>query len=521
MIDEVADLLEIEGANGFRIRAYRNWRMDFSRGRSNPTFGIPKWRSASAEATSSTRFSIEHCVRQTSQRKHMKLTTVMIAAAVSSSTAFIAGGQEDHSQHSTTSGQTGQTNTDESMHGMQGMNMNDMQQHGEMPHEMQGLYGAYSMTREASGTAWQPDASPMEGAHFMHDDWMFMLHGFAFGVYDYQSGHRGDRKFFSPNMLMGMAERPLGPGTFGLRTMLSLEPATIGRTGYPELLQTGETADGKTPLIDRQHPHDFFMELAATYSMPIGNESSAFAYFGYPGEPALGPATFMHRFSGMDNPEAPITHHWLDSTHITFGVATLGYVWKQFKIDGSIFTGRESDEDRWNFDRPRFDSYAARLTYNPTKAWSMQVSYGNIHSPEGLEPNVNTERVTASLSYHCAWAKNNWQTTFAWGRNIEHPGESLDGFLLESLVNFQDTHTVFGRAERVNKDDLFPPEDPREGQEFTVNKISLGYIYDFPRWKHVKFGLGGLGGVHILPGGLASTYGETPLSFMLFVRAKL
>ena len=361
----------------------------------------------------------------------------------------------------------------------------------------------------------------MEGLHLMPGEWMVMLHGYINGVYDYQSGRRGDRKFFSESMFMGMAERPLGFGTFGLRTMLTLEPATIGKTGYPELLQTGETADGKTPLIDRQHPHDLFMELATTYSVAIDEQSSVFAYFGYPGEPALGPATFMHRFSGVDNPEAPITHHWLDSTHVTFGVATLGYIWKTLKVDGSIFTGREPDENRWDFDRPRFDSYAGRLTFNPAKAWSMQVSYGNIHSPEELHPNINTERITASISYHYAWAENNWQTTFAWGRNLESPGADLDGFLLESAVNFQGTHTVFGRAERVDKDHLFSAGDSREDKAFTVNRVTLGYIYDFWRWNRVKFGVGGSGSVHILPGGLTSAYGENPLSFMLFFRAKL
>jgi hypothetical protein len=151
----------------------------------------------------------------------------------------------------------------------------------------------------------------------------------------------------------------------------------------------------------------------------------------------------------------------------------------------------------------------------------MQVSYGDIHSPEQLESDVNIERLTASVSYHYAWAKNNWQTTFAWGRNIERPGGTLDGFLLESTVAFDDTHSVFSRAERVDKNDLFAPGDPMAREEFTLNKITVGYIYDFPRWKHAKFGIGGLGSVHILPRTLTVTYGETPLSFMLFVRAKL
>src|SRR5439155_21379483 len=255
----------------------------------------------------------------------MKPSKTIIAFMLLSQPISPMHGQEKAMPHSAMSHQMsqqdGSTNEVKSM---------DLRQQRKMHrHQMQGLYGPYSMTREASGTAWQPEATPMEGLHLMPGDWMLMFHGSAYGVYDYQSGHRGDRKFFSPNMAMGMAQHPLGPGTFGLRTMLTLEPATIGKTGYPLLLQTGETADGKTPLIDRQHPHDLFMELAATYSVAIGEQSSIFGYFGYPGEPALGPATFMHRFSGMDNPEAPITHHWLDSTHVTFGVATLGYVWKE------------------------------------------------------------------------------------------------------------------------------------------------------------------------------------------------
>jgi hypothetical protein len=390
-----------------------------------------------------------------------------------------------------------------------------------MKDSMHGMLGPYSMRREASGTAWQPDASPMDGLHYMNGDWMFMFHGFADVIYDNQSGNRSDHKFFSANMLMGMAQHPLGAGTIGGRAMLSLEPATIGKSGYPELLQTGETADGKTPLIDRQHPHDFFMELATSYSLPIGEESSVFAYFGYPGEPALGPATFMHRFSGADNPEAPITHHWLDSTHITFGVATLGYVWKDLKLDASVFTGREPDENRWDFDRPRFDSYSARLTYNPAPAWSMQVSYGNIQSPEELEPDRDVERVTASLTYHLAWDENNWQTTLAWGRNYQHPGPDLDGILLESSVNFHQTHTIFGRLEEVQKDELFAHDDPLEGQVFRVGKISAGYIYDFPKWRHIRFGVGGSGSIYSLPDDLTATYGDTPLGLMLFVRAKL
>ncbi len=397
--------------------------------------------------------------------------------------------------------------------GHAGMNHDQMQ--------MPGMYGPYSMTREASGTSWQPEATPMEGLHFMPYDWTLMVHGFADVVYDRQGGKRGDEDWFSVNMLMLMAERKVGPGTFGVRTMFSLEPATVGARGYPELLQTGETGNGRTELIDRQHPHDLFMELALAYSVPMHDDSSAFIYFGWPGEPALGPPAFMHRFSGVDNPEAPITHHWLDSTHVTEGVATMGYIWKQFKVDGSVFTGREPNQHRWDIEEPRFDSYAARLTWNPTKAWSAQVSYGWLNSPEQLHPEVDTERVTASVSYHQSWDKNHWQTTFAWGRNQNDPGQNLDGFLIESLVNFHDTHTLFGRAERVEKDELFAEGQPLAGHKFTVHKLGLGYIYDFPAWHKIRFGLGAMGSVHLLPASLQRTYGDTPLSGFLFVRAKL
>src|SRR5436309_1333189 len=205
------------------------------------------------------------------------------------------------------------------MPGMAGHDMKDMKGMKDMPgmehmHEMPGMLGPYSMSREASGTAWQPDSTPHTGVHTTWNGWHLMTHGFANLIYDRQAGPRGDTKTFSENMLMGMATRPLGSGRLGLRAMLSAEPGTVGREGYPLLLQTGETANGVTPLVDRQHPHDFVMELAGIYSAPITSQSSIFVYAGYPGEPALGPVTFMHRFSGMSDPEAPIGHHWMDST---------------------------------------------------------------------------------------------------------------------------------------------------------------------------------------------------------------
>ena len=387
-------------------------------------------------------------------------------------------------------------------------------------HAMPGMLGSYGMSREASGTAWQPESAPHEGLHTMRNGWHLMAHGFVTLIHDDQGGSRGGTKTFSENMLMGMATRPLGNGKLGLRAMLSAEPWTIGRGGYPLLLQTGETADGVHPLVDRQHPHDLFMELAATYSVPVGpvdDHSSTFLYLGLPGEPALGPATFMHRFSGMDNPEAPLGHHWLDSTHITYGVATLGWIRNGFKLEGSSFTGREPDQQRDNIESPKMDSWSLRATWNPRPDWSFQVSRGHLNSPEQLEPEGDVDRTTASAIYNHPLAAGNWQTTFAWGRNARDPGDTTDSFLLESAVTLGERHTLFGRVEQQENDELIGHGD----EAVDVGKLSLGYIWDGVRAGSFRGGVGLLGSVARVPRELEHDYGDSPFSWMAFLRARI
>lgn len=386
---------------------------------------------------------------------------------------------------------------------------------------MHGMYGTYPMERDSTGTSWAPASTQMPGIHRSPDQWFLMVHGFLMAIYDDQGGPLGGNKFFSENMFMFTAQKDFGNGTFALRNMISIEPATIGCNGYPLLLQTGETCNGISPLINRQHPHDFLMELAAVYTYRFSKENSLFGYFGYPGEPALGPPAYIHRFSAFFNPEAPITHHWLDSTHIVFGVATVGYVHDWMKIDASIFTGREPDQHRWNFDPPRFDSYSVRLSINPTKNIAAQVSYGFLKSPEQLEPNVNTQRTTASISYNKAWAASNWQVTAAWGLNCNSPGHNLNGCLLESAIELDNKHVIFGRAEYVAKDDLFIPPSPDANKVFNVGKVDLGYIFEFPLIPYTLWGLGFVGSASFVPNDLKSAYGGTPLSYMVFLRIEL
>jgi len=394
--------------------------------------------------------------------------------------------------------------------------------HSKMGHgEMKGLLGPYPMTRDGSGTSWVPDATPHEGIYQQLEQWSVMTHGWINLIYDRQAGPRGADKTFVSGMLMTMAQRPLGDGTLGVRAMLSPEPF-MGPSGYPLLLATGETANGISHLVDRQHPHDLFMELAATYSYNLSANSSLFVYGGLPGEPALGPPAFMHRTSGMDNPEAPISHHWLDSTHIAFGVVTGGLVLNNWKFDASSFRGREPDQYRYDIERPALDSFAARVSWNPVRELALQVSYGHLNSPEQLAPNVNEDRITASAIYTTPFGDGHlWSTTVAWGRKMLRPGDVLDAYLVESAAILKQNVTLFMRAERVAENELTDDIPGLEGRVFTVNKISAGGIYDFIRTEHAKFGLGGLASRYVLPGDLKAEYGRDLTSYMIFGRLKL
>ena len=380
---------------------------------------------------------------------------------------------------------------------------------------MAGTLGPYSMMQDGSGTAWQPASTPMQGAMWDSGGWSEMVHGYAHLVYDHQSGPRGDSTVFSESMVMVMAQHGAGPGTLTLRSMLSLDPV-MGPAGYPLLLQTGETANGITPLVDRQHPHNLFMEMAAVYAVPLGARSSAFVYLGYPGEPALGPVTFMHRLSGQDNPAAPISHHWLDSTHVTFGVATAGVVHGDWKIEASAFNGREPDQHRWGYQPLKLDSWSTRVTFNPTPDWSFQISYGHLRSPEQLTPAVNQQRLTASATWNRRIAGGNLQTTLAWGQNRDRPGHVLQAALLESAVA-KGADTVFARAEVVQKDDLSTSDQP-----LRVGEATIGYVHDFPVARHVALGVGVQGTIDVVPLALRAAYGGAdPTGIMPFIRLKI
>lgn len=378
---------------------------------------------------------------------------------------------------------------------------------------MQSPFGDYLMMRDASGTSWQPDSTPHEGVMTMAGGWMVMGHALINVVHDGQGGPRGGDKTFVAGMIMGMAQRPLGGGTLGLRAMMSPDPF-MGPSGYPLLLATGETANGTTALIDRQHPHDLFMELSASYSHPLTRDLGLYIYGGLPGEPAFGPPAFMHRASGLDSPEAPISHHWLDSTHITFGVVTVGLVGDNWKVEASGFRGREPDQHRYDIETPHLDSVSARVSYNPTPEWALQASWAHVVSPEQLEPDVDETKETVSAIYsRRMFDEGSWTTTLAYGHKSLTHGPSLSAVLLESALKPDPRWTFFTRAEWVEENELAPGVHP-------VGKISLGAIRDFAVASHVKVGVGALVSGFALPAALKAAYGG-PVGGMAFLRLKL
>jgi hypothetical protein len=385
---------------------------------------------------------------------------------------------------------------------------------------MSGNLGNYPMSRESSGTSWQPDSAPNEALMAMTAHGMRMWQGNVAGVYTDQSGPRGDEQWFNTSMLMFMANRSFDADTVAFRAMASLEPL-MGPNGYPLLFQTGETGDGQTPLIDRQHPHNLLMEVAGSWSHALSRRLALFLYGGPVGEPALGPPVFLQRFSSETDPEAPLTHHWLDATHVTFGLLTAGLVWDNVKIDASVFNGREPDEHRYSVQFRSFDSNSWRVSWNPTAHWALQVSSGYLASPEQLTPDVSVRRTTASAIYDTALAGGHWQTTLAFGRDAPSHGPATDGFLLDSTMQLGARLKVLVRYEHVVKDELFQPDDPLYGRAFLVQKVSGGAAYEFARWRSVAFSAGLVLSTYPMDAALKPSYGDAPSSYTFFVRAAL
>ncbi|MEO7457254.1 MAG: hypothetical protein ABIY52_13400 [Gemmatimonadaceae bacterium] len=378
-----------------------------------------------------------------------------------------------------------------------------------------------SMDRMGSGTTWIPDAAPIPSLYFAAPGhWDITGHGFAFLQYDKQGGSRGGQQLGSLNWMMLMASHTLEGGRLQLRTMLSLDALTVTSKGYPLLLQSGEAYDGQ-PLHDRQHPHDFWMELSALYERPITKTVGIMLYAAPSGEPALGPVAFMHRPSAMDIPTAPISHHWQDATHISFGVLSAGVFTHSFKLEGSAFNGREPDQHRFDFEPITLDSYSARATLNPGRHWSFTAGYGYLAHPERLNPDESMHRITGSALYGRALGTDGqWAASAIWGANkSEGHGGLSHAVLLESEAVLDARNTAFGRAEFAQKsaEDLVIAGAGR----FDVGTVSAGYIRELGRFGSGTLGLGVMGTVNAVPSSLENAYGSrNPLGGMIFLRVR-
>ncbi len=400
------------------------------------------------------------------------------------------------------------------MQGMKGTGGMDMSMGA-----MQGVLGPWSMAREGSGTTWLADESPMfmrmlpkKGRY----DLMYMGSLSLNYTDSNASNGRGPHEFYSNSMPMLMARRGFARGdTLGFRVMGSLDPIFNGQYGAPNLLQTGETAHGHA-LVDRQHPHDLVAEVSATYSRALGGGNRAFVYAAPIGEPALAGSMYLMRPGGMENPEAPISHHWFDSSHITFGVLTAGLeLGDRFKVDASAFKGREPDENRYSPDDLKLDSGSARLTYSPARSLSLSASYASLHSPEGQSPDEDEARTTAALSYGKKLRGDDWlAATALWGRNA-HEGHTSDAYLAEATL-FRKDWSLYARYENVAKDELAGVPDGI----YHVDKLTFGATKDFAHRGGFDFGVGAYAGLYNLPSSLDPFYGRFPVSLGVYLRLR-
>ncbi len=449
------------------------------------------------------------------------LMTAGMVATVAAAVTLPAFAQHEHHQ------EPAKDTVSHDMHDMKSMDHAKMDHNG--PSHMTHSFSlSLPMTRNGSGTGWQPDATPMY-AYMKHGSkWNYMLHGSIFLRYTAQNfnndGKKGsDSKFSVPNWFMGMAQRQVGKnGLLNLRAMVSLDRIFDGGAGYPLLFQSGESWKGQ-PLIDRQHPHDVISELSVAYTQRINDKLDLTIYAGYPGEPALGPTAFMHRMSAFNNPDAVLGHHWQDATHITFGVVTAGIRYGKFKLEGSSFTGREPDENRFDFDKPRFNSYSYRLLFNPSANWALQVSRGFIKSPEPLHSDEDVNRTTASVQHSGnLGGKNRWiSSTLVWGLNDAGEHHKENSVLAQSNLQL-DKWAIYGRYEWVQKNagELgLPVFDGEPGSlRLPVSMFSLGLNRQIASFKNTLLQAGGQLSLYKPDRLLDNIYGKTPLSGQVYLR---
>jgi len=376
----------------------------------------------------------------------------------------------------------------------------------EMPMPMNPNVLGIPDARAGSGTAWLPDSSPMHAAHFRAGTWTLMVHGFVAPLYDSQRGPRGDEQFTVINWGMLTARRPMAGGALDLRLMASADPWTVGARGYPLLLQSGESYNG-APLVDRQHPHDLWIELAALWERPLAQNLAASLYLAAVGEPAVGPPAFQHRPSAQNDPFGPLGHHWQDATHITYGAMTAGLFSRKVKVEASAFNGREPDAQRTDFDFRKIDSYGARVAVAPGPRWTLSAWYAYLDTPEELHPDESIHRYGAAV----LTALGRVNAALVWGANAKLGGATSHSVLAEADAQVLRGHHAFTRVEYVRKsgEDLLVAPGT-----YDIGSVVFGYLKD---WGVFSAGL--RASVGFVPQSLETDYGSrTPTGLAIFAR---
>lgn len=348
--------------------------------------------------------------------------------------------------------------------------------------------------------------------------WNWAADGEVFFGFNYQHREFTDfAKWESQNWFMLSGERPVGAGQLMFHGMASLEPFTLERLGSHQLFQTGESYYG-SPLIDRQHPHDLVMGLGAMYRLTHGRFAYTFEA-SLVGSPALGPPPFMHRESGRDQPTAPLTHHYLDSTHITPGVVTAGVGFGGLTLEASAFRGEEPNDNRLNIDRPRLDSWSARARWR-RGGWDAQVSGAYLTKPEWFEP-YDVQKVTASVGYAGAIRSRPLAALVGWGENREVHG-ILDGYLFEWKWGVTSRGSIYGRAESAAKNllDLGGPDPPGFIEFHRISHVAAltgGYLFEIAQSTRGRVAIGGDVSFYHVPENMIDYYGTSPHSFHVFL----
>lgn len=388
----------------------------------------------------------------------------------------------------------------------------------EPPHDMSEMH--MPDTAEAKSSNRDPMAT-MESMEAM-DHWMTMIHGYAFLNANRQGGPSGGRELDSENHFMLMATKKWGGGKLSLLGTFTLEPATIPVEGSRELFQRGETYHNIL-LVDRQHPHDLFVQLAAAWEREAGSSGKIRLYLAPIGEPALGPEAYPHRLSASENPTAPLSHHNQDSTHIAADVVSIGLTKSIFTLEGSAFHGREPDENRWDIEQGSIDSYSGRLWIRPTPALSIQISSGHLEHPEKIERGSQT-RTTGSVQYQVSTAGGFLAATLGAGKNQTSTGPEW-GNLFELTWNFAEKNFLYGRIESVDRD-LYELVNKVQRPETvsphrtSVQAATLGYVRDFPWLSEAETGLGADATIYRFTSRLDSVYGAHPVSVHGFLRVR-